>query len=151
MEQGRMPRGWRLVTAILVAGALPVHAAAAQRHFRTAESMQRHSGQLLSVVQISPPTRLNVPMRWVRADRRRELGVHFAAEQTRAVVGLTRPADAAAVASAYHVDVVFVDPKLHLREAEAPPDTLNTLARTAAWATRAPYVEPLLARHVDRM
>ena len=151
MEQGRMPRGWRLLTAILVAGALPVHAAAAQRHFRTVESMQRHSGKLLSLVQVSPPPRLNIPMRWVLADRRRQLAVHFDAEQTRAVVGLARPADAAAVASAYHVDVVFVDPKLHLMEVAAQADTLDALARGAAWDARLRYVQPFLARHVERL
>ena len=70
--------------------------------------------------------------------------MRFTSTQDHAVVGLVRPADARAVATAYGVTVVALDAGLHMMEVKAPPDTLDRLAHAASWDKRLRFVEPLV-------
>ena len=103
-------------------------------------------GWLLALPFISPPPRLHRTMKWAHSSGKRQLAMRFASTQDHAVVGLERPADARAVASAYGVTVVAVDAGLHMMEVQAPPATLDKLAHAASWDGRLRFVEPLVAR-----
>jgi subtilisin family serine protease len=112
--------------------------------------LESHS-RLLATPFISAPPRLNRAMKWAHASSKRQLAMHFASTQTYAVVGLERPGDARAVATAYGVTVVGVDAGLHMMEVTAPPATLDKLAHATNWDDRLRYVEPLVTREYVRL
>src|SRR5439155_17990010 len=107
-------------------------------------------GRLLALPFVSPPPRLHRTMKWAHSSSKRQLAMRFASTQNHAVVGLERPADARAVASAYGVSVVAVDAGLHMMEVQAPPGTLDKLAHAASWDGRLRFVEPLATRQYLR-
>jgi subtilisin family serine protease len=117
--------------------------ASAAKPLPSVNRLESH-GPLLSLPFISPPPRLRRTMKWAHSSSTRQLAMRFTSTQDHAVVGLERPADARAVASAYGVTVVAVDAGLHVMEVQAPPATLDKLAHAASWDGRLRYVEPLV-------
>ncbi|MDX6411310.1 MAG: serine protease [Gaiellaceae bacterium] len=108
-------------------------------------------GPLLALPFVSPPPRLHRTMKWAHSSGKRQLAMRFTSTQDHAVVGLERPADARAVASAYGVTVVAVDAGLHMMEVQAAPAALDRLAHAASWDSRLRFVEPLVARQYQHL
>jgi subtilisin family serine protease len=99
-------------------------------------------------VFVAPPRPLpHFRMRWAHGPRLRGLAgatAHFSGD--RAVVGLIDPADAAAVARAFHVSPVHVSRGLRALEVEGDQGSLQALAAAVGADARLRYVEPLRRR-----
>jgi subtilisin family serine protease len=93
---------------------------------------------------VAPPRPLpHFRMRWARAPRLRGLAVvRERFPGGRAVVGLTSPKDAAAVARAFHVSPLYLDRKLRALEVAGTQRALQALAADPRFR----YVEPLRRR-----
>jgi subtilisin family serine protease len=140
-----------LLPTVAVASAFALSGSAwAAKPLPSVHRLESH-GKLLALPFISPPPRLHLTMKWSHSSNRRQLAMRFTSAQDRAVVGLERPADARAVASAYGVTVVSVDPGLHMMQVRAAPAMLDKLAHAASWDTRLRFVEPLVSREYVRV
>jgi hypothetical protein len=138
--------------AVAAASALALAAgASAARPLPSVHRLESHDGPVLALPFISPPPRLHRAMTWAHASSGRQLAMRFTPTQDRAVVGLEDPSDARAVAAAYGVAVVAVDPGLHMMQVHASPATLDRLAHAASWDGRLRFVEPLVERSYLRL
>ena len=99
---------------------------------------------------VAPPRPLpHFRMRWAHGQRLRKLAAataHFAGG--RAVVGLADPVDAAAVARAFQVSPVYVNPGLRALEVVGDQASLQALAAAVGADARIRYVEPLRRREI---
>jgi serine protease len=85
-------------------------------------------------------------MRWAREQSRRVLATTTTFRGGRAVVGLARAADAAAVAQAFGVSPVFLSAGLRALEVSGTQDALRALDAAVGSDPRLRYVEPLRER-----
>ena len=140
-----------LVPAVAAVSALGLAGGAwAAKPLPTVQQLVSHS-PLVPLPFISPPPRLHRAMKWTHTSSSRELAMRFTSTQDHAVVGLVRPGDARAVASAYGVTVVALDTRLHMMEVKAAPETLDKLAHAASWDRRLRFVEPLVHRQYQHL
>jgi subtilisin family serine protease len=148
MTRASLRMAWPAVAAMAAFG-LPAGAWGA-KPLPSVHRLESHS-KLVALPFISPPPRLNRTMKWAHSSTARQLAMSFTSTQDHAVVGLERPQDARAVATAYGVTVVALDAGLHMMEVKAPPTTLNRLAHAASWDDRLRFVDPLVDRHYLRL
>jgi subtilisin family serine protease len=137
--------------AVAAASALALTGGAwAAKPLRSVSELESH-GPLLALPFVSPPPRLHRTMKWAHSSGKRQLAMRFTSTQDHAVVGLERPADARAVASAYGVTVVAVDAGLHMMDVQAATAVLDRLAHAASWDSRLRFVEPLVTRQYQHL
>jgi len=131
-----------LLTAGLAVLVSSPGAAGALQPMRLREHVQAPS------VFVAPPQPLpHFRMRWAHGPRLRGLApttTRFAGG--RAVVGLTDPTDAAAVARAFHVSPVYVNRGLRALEVAGDQGSLQALAAAVGADARIRYVEPVRRR-----
>ena len=108
-------------------------------------SLQRHV--LAHPLFVLPPRPLpSFRMRWAHGPRLRTLASAPRFDGGRAVVGLTHAADAAAVARAFGVGPVYLNPQLRAVEVAGDVRALQALAGAVGADRRVRYVEPVLLR-----
>jgi subtilase family protein len=132
---------------LFIAGlaALSVTAPAAARH--NVRPITLREGVAAAPVFVARPRPLlSFRMRWAHERPRRGLAATATFQGGRAVVGLTRAADAAAVARAFRVLPVFLSAGLRALEVSGTQDALHALDAAVGTDARLRYVEPLRER-----